>query len=110
MKGDIFMKKIIAVVLAIIMILSVAVMSSAATKKYKGDMNGDGAVSAIDAREALSLYISGNNPNYDQIVAADMNGDRKITAIDARMILRVAVGDLPLEEIKDSISWDDLIK
>ena len=45
---------IVIIVLAVIIILSATMMiPSAATKKYKGDRNGDGDVTAFDARIAV---------------------------------------------------------
>ena len=103
------MKKVIALVLAVIIILSATMMiPSAATKKYKGDMDGNGDVTAIDARIALQIAVGSRNPTMEQSAAGDMNGKGGITSIDARMILQVAVGELPKEELKDEVSWDDL--
>ncbi len=102
------MKKIIALVLVVVIVLSTTVMAFAADKKYRGDFNGDGNVTAIDAREVLRVYVDDVRLNYDQTVLADMNKDGNITAIDARMILQVAVGERAKEEIKDSVDWGDL--
>ena len=58
-----------------------------------GDVNGDGKLSAIDARWALQ-YSAGNKEfTDDQIAAADVNGDGKISAIDARWILQASAGN-----------------
>lgn len=102
------MKKVIALVLAIVVVLSTTVMAFAADKKYRGDINGDGDVTALDAREVLRIYVNDERLNYDQTQLADMNKDGNITAIDARMILQVVVGERAKEEIKDSIDWGDL--
>ncbi len=102
------MKKVIALVLAIVIVLSATVMAFAADKKYRGDINGDGDVTAVDAREVLRIYVNDERLNYDQTQLADMNKDGNVTAIDARMILQVAVGERAKEEIKDSIGWDEL--
>ena len=103
------MKKVIALVLAVIIILSATMMMpSAATKKYKGDMDGDGNVTAIDARIALQIAVGSRNPTMDQSAAGDMNGKGGITAADARIILQVAVGELQKEELKDEIDWGDV--
>ena len=102
------MKKIIALVLAVVIVLSTTVMAFAANKKYRGDVNGDGDVTAIDAREVLHIYVNDERLDYDQTVLADMNKDGNITAIDARMVLQVVVGERAKEEIKDSVDWGDL--
>ena len=54
----------------------------------KGDVNGDGKVTAADAREALRAAAKIDNLSDKQKQAADVNGDGKITADDARTILR----------------------
>ncbi len=102
------MKKIVALVLAVVIAFSVAVVSFAAAKKYRGDVNGDGDVTAIDARRVLQAYVNGERFDFDQTTMADMNKDGNVTAIDARLILQVAVGERAKEEIKDSIGWGDL--
>lgn len=57
----------------------------------KGDVNGDGLVSAEDARLALRAAVGLENLNAEQKKAADMNNDGEITAEDARDILNKAV-------------------
>ena len=58
----------------------------------KGDANGDGKVTAIDARWALQAASGARTLTQEQKAAADANGDGKITAIDARWILQAASG------------------
>ncbi|MBR5428304.1 MAG: leucine-rich repeat protein [Clostridia bacterium] len=55
-----------------------------------GDVNGDGAVKASDAR--LTLRVSAKLETLDETaaLAADVNGDGRINSADARLILRVA--------------------
>ena len=57
-----------------------------------GDANGDGKVSASDAR-AILRYIAGliDESEFDR-TAADYNQDGKVTATDARAILRFIAG------------------
>ena len=57
-----------------------------------GDVNGDGKVTAADAREALRAAAKIEELNDKEIVAADMNGDGKVTSSDAREILKRASG------------------
>jgi hypothetical protein len=57
-----------------------------------GDVNGDGAVNAIDASEVLTVYAAvatGNRNKFieAQKVAADVNADGNIDALDASQIL-----------------------
>lgn len=56
------------------------------------DINGDGKITAADAR--LALRASAKIDTIDGIyaIAADSNNDGKITAMDARTILRKAAG------------------
>ena len=64
-----------------------------------GDISGDGAVKAEDARLALRAAVGLENykANSARFLAADVNYDKAITAEDARLILRAAVG---LETLK----------
>lgn len=55
-----------------------------------GDINGDGKITASDARQALRFSARVDIPDEIQMLTADVNGDGKITAFDARKILRVA--------------------
>lgn len=57
----------------------------------KGDVNGDGLVSAEDARLALRAAVGLEKLNDTQKKAADMNNDGEVTAEDARDILNKAV-------------------
>ena len=57
-----------------------------------GDVDGDGEVTAEDARRALRLSVHLDYDLEPQYVhAADVNGDEKVTAEDARTILRLAI-------------------
>ena len=55
-----------------------------------GDVNGDGKITASDARLALRISAKVDTPDERQTKAADITGDGKITAADARKILRMA--------------------
>ena len=58
----------------------------------KGDVNGDGKVTAADAREALRASAKLETLTEEQKKGADMNGDGKVTAADSREILTKAAG------------------
>nr|QNO41912.1 hypothetical protein MBIDIGPM_00016 [Methanosarcinales archaeon ANME-2c ERB4] len=58
----------------------------------KGDLNGDGKVTATDA--VIALQIAVGSSSYDE--AADMSGDGRITSLDALMILQAAAGGVSL--------------
>lgn len=62
-------------------------------KAVPGDVNGDGKVSAIDARMALQYNAGNKELTAEQIAAADVNGDGKVSAIDARWILQAVAGN-----------------
>ncbi len=57
-----------------------------------GDVDGDGKVTASDARLALRAAVGLEGLNETQKAAADVDGDGKVTAADAREILRKSVG------------------
>ena len=56
----------------------------------KGDLNGDGKVTAVDARIALLIASKLQKATAEQLEAGDIDGDGKISAKDARQILRMA--------------------
>lgn len=67
-----------------------------------GDLDGDGKVTASDARLALRFSVGLEFPSKLMAIAADVDNDDFITAADARLILRYAVGlevDFPVERI-----------
>ena len=55
-----------------------------------GDANGDGKVTAADARTVLRASARIDTLEGTLFLAADVNSDTKITASDARKILRVS--------------------
>lgn len=58
----------------------------------KGDINGDGKITAADARLALQFAAGIAKPTADQLKRGDMDGDGRISSKDARIILRKAAG------------------
>ena len=88
------MKKYFSLFLALVMLVTAipfaALTASAAVPT--GDGNGDGKVTAMDARLALR-YVAGLETLTDnQIHEMDLDGNARLTAIDARMILREVAG------------------
>lgn len=63
------------------------------TVAVKGDLNGDGKISALEARRILMA----SNGNYEltalQKAIADANGDGKISALEARRFLMASNGN-----------------
>lgn len=77
------------------MVLTIAKgLMAAVGLKYAvpGDIDGDGKVTAEDARTALRAAVGLENLTAEQKKAADIDGDGKITSADAREILRESVG------------------
>ncbi|MCK4460052.1 MAG: dockerin type I repeat-containing protein [Methanosarcinales archaeon] len=58
----------------------------------KGDLNGDGVVTAADA--VIALEIAAGSRSFDS--AADVSGDGQVTSLDALMILQAAAGEIEL--------------
>ena len=56
-----------------------------------GDLDGNGSVSAIDARVALQYSVEDCELSYTQLLAGDVNGDGEVTALDARRMLQMSV-------------------
>ena len=56
----------------------------------RGDVNGDGGITAADARIVLRAAANLESLNAAYTTAADLTGDGKLTAAEARRILRVA--------------------
>ena len=57
-----------------------------------GDVNGDGILTAVDARWALQAASGARELSSEQRKVADVNHDGRITAVDARWILQAASG------------------
>lgn len=96
------MKKIVSVMLALVLVLSVL---SCAALAYDddivgtvGDYNDDGLVKLEDARAVLSAAVGitavKDNATFRR---CDINGDGKLSLFDARQILKGAVGLVKLE-------------
>ena len=58
----------------------------------KGDVDGDGKVTAADARKALRASAKLEELTEEERAVADINGDGKVTAADAREILKESAG------------------
>lgn len=92
-------KKIIAVILTVVTVLSTVSLWASAESLKLGDVNGDGKVNASDARIALRAAAKLEVLTDEQIIAADVNFDGSVKANDARIILRVAAKLETLPEI-----------
>ncbi len=74
--------------------------TQAASAQYYGDVDGDGRVTAADARSILRYSVNLETPSETQRVIADLDKSGGISAADARLALRIAVG---LEDIDEYI-------
>ena len=98
------MKKYFSFLLALVLVVTAIPMGGIIAfaeemTPLMGDANGDGAITAIDARIALQAAAGLRDLDDATRSLVDMNGDGKVTAIDAREILRLAAtgeyGELP---------------
>ncbi len=60
---------------------------SAVTVVVKGDLNGDGKLTAMEARQIMMAVTHSGSLSGQQMLCADLNGDGKVSAIEARQIL-----------------------
>ena len=64
-----------------------------ALNRALGDIDGDGKVTAADARLALRAAVGLELLDEEQMKYADVDGDGKLTAADARAILQIATSE-----------------
>ncbi len=91
--------RLIAAILSLVMIFSSASMLVSADSFMLGDVDGNGKITAMDARTVLRAAAKIETLPEEYIVAADVNFDGKVTAMDARMILRASSRVEPLPEM-----------
>lgn len=82
------MKKTIKILSIVLLISTLLAFPTSASQK--GDIDGDGKITASDARIILR-YSVGLEYNLNRSVC-DLDSDGKITASDARSVLRISVG------------------
>lgn len=85
------MKRICTVFLLFALFCSLLTFAQAATVRV-GDADGDGDITARDARIALRLSVGLDKASYAAKIYADTDANGEITAKDARNLLRVSVG------------------
>ncbi len=93
--------KFISVMLAVVlMVMAIPFTTFAATK---GDVDGNGEISAVDARLILQV-VAGLKKEADlkNAAGADVDGKNGVTAVDARVVLQIVAGlaDAPTEPEK----------
>lgn len=87
--------KILSLLCAVSVCLAVYSGGFSANASLVGDINGDGVISAEDAREILRLCV-GVDPMTDKMkLLADLDRDGSVGAEDARLALRLAIGLTP---------------
>ncbi len=91
------MKKLISTILALSMLLTMCIPAFA-TDDVFGDVNGDGLITAVDARIILQV-VAGSKEETEIIKNnGDLNNDGNVTAVDARIILQVVAEIIPAPE------------
>lgn len=83
------MKKILTLLLAVITMFLFTTSASAKTV-IKGDLDGNGRITAADARGTLRISAKLEKADDTQMLIVDVTNDKKVTAADARSILRVS--------------------
>lgn len=67
--------------------------ASVVSTEIRGDVNGDGQVTAADAEAVRAYLVRGTVPaGRSMLPAGDANGDGRVTAADAALISRFAAG------------------
>ncbi len=100
------MKKVLSLLLVAALLVTGTVFAFAAEK---GDVDGDGNISAADARMALRFSVGLDEPTEEQLTLADYDENGTVQATDARLILRRSVG-LTEEEPSDEPTVEPVIK
>ena len=67
-------------------------VSAGASSTMKGDMNGDGKITALDIIKLQRLIVGLDTLTNDILAVADVNGDGKVTALDIVKVQRHIVG------------------
>lgn len=96
MKGGAEMKrtkiKILSLLCAAAVIFTAFSVSASAKAVLQGDIDGNGAVNAADARDILRLSVGISPMTAAVKTLADIDGDGTVSAGDARLALRLAAG------------------
>ncbi len=90
-------RRITAVMLTVSLLFSFAVIFASAEAPELGDVNGDGKITASDARSTLRASAKLEELTEEQLKVADVDFNGRVSAADARIILRVSA---KLEEFK----------
>ncbi len=103
------MKKIISIMLAMVMVLSVCVVSVSAALPpmgYVGDANQDGVIDVTDATFILRAMAKLETPNEDQTLYGDTDVDGQLSVLDATNIQRHEANLYPCGRVGFSYGYD----
>lgn len=103
------MKKIISIILAMVMILSVCMVSVSAALPpmgYVGDANQDGVIDVTDATFVLRAMAKLETPTEDQKLYGDTDVDGILSVIDATNIQRHEANLYPCGRVGSSYGYD----
>lgn len=103
------MKKLLSVIIAVVIILTASLTVFAACDML-GDVDGNGKITAADARSVLRVAARLEVFSDEQAAVADVDNSGDITASDARVILRVAAGIEAFEEKNDGEQLPDFVQ
>lgn len=67
----------------------------------KGDINGDGRITRLDALLLQWHQLGGINLTGDAFIAADVNGDGKLSVVDSARISKHLSGITIINEVVD---------
>lgn len=88
--------KLIAVLLICLSLNSIVPIVSA--ESVLGDLDGDGKLTSVDARQVLRFSSGMDIPTEAQKTLSDMNGDGSITLEDVKLLMSVALDLASYEE------------
>lgn len=92
------LKRVVSILLSLVIIIMSTVCVTA-KETVRGDFNGDGLVTAIDAREVLMVAAEIKTATQEQVLNCDIDGNGRLSTADARKILRHVA---EIEKIEDS--------
>ena len=94
--------KLASLFTALVITVSISAVSVNAQSIMKGDIDGDGKVTASDAMATLRYSVGAASFTEEQKKIADVNNDGEVRVTDAMAILRYVVG------FSDAISDDNI--
>ena len=97
-------KRSMSLFLTCILVVTVFLINGSAKMVRSGDVNGDGNISAADARTALRISAQLESADEFMCKFADVDGNGSVSASDARTILRAAAS---LEDSDKFAEFDD---